>query len=334
MRYNTLGRTGLKVSAVSCGGHAHEYEQEQINIAYNYALDKGINLILTSAAYQYDAEPKISKAVAHRRKEFILASASDHGTAKYVSQDVENSLKIFQTDYLDIYQTHPRQAFEGALEALQKARREGKIGFIGLTAHEPRELAEAVKTGYFDTALFIINMVQFEALYELLPLAKKMNVGTMVMRPLSHGALGPVKKALRFPLCAGVNTVVSGMYSPAEIEENIAAAEGTPTEEEFQGLLKEAMALQDGTTCPQAHLCHACTPCPHGIDVPFVMTVALYRAKYGLLPGLNPPQIPRGERLWQEQCEKARKCDDCLECEKKCPRGLPIASLMHRIAVK
>jgi len=77
--------------------------QDQANAILNYALDKGINFIVTSAAYRV-VETMITEAVGHRRDEFYLATTTDHRSAKWAKADIENSLKIFKTDFIDVYQ--------------------------------------------------------------------------------------------------------------------------------------------------------------------------------------------------------------------------------------
>lgn len=117
----------MEVSVLACGTNMLQtVVQEQADTVLTYALDKGINLIVTSAAYRV-IEPMVAEAVGDRRDEFHLATTTDHWSAKWARSDVENSLKVFRTDFIDIYQiggiSRPRglelaSAKGGAVEAL------------------------------------------------------------------------------------------------------------------------------------------------------------------------------------------------------------------------
>jgi len=329
MRHVALGRTRLSVSVLGAGSNAlAEYSQEQAGFIYNYALDQGVNFIVTSAAYQV-VEPKIAKAVADRKDEFCLATTTDHRGAKNAKADIENSLRLFRTDHIELYQVggvRNQRAVDlalepgGAMDALQEAKREGRIGAIGITGHVPDVLAYAVKTGLFDAVFFILNMANTYALSDLMPLARSMNVGMMVMRPLGHGALARPERALRFALCSGAEAVMCGMYSKEEIETAIAVAEPPITDEERASLMAEAESLPR-TGC---RLCGLCEPCPKGISISYLMELYHYRARYGLLA--------KAEEQWLRAAAKAKECDDCRECEKRCPYQLSIAPVIHAAA--
>jgi predicted aldo/keto reductase-like oxidoreductase len=327
MRYSSLGKTGMRVSVLACGTNMlGSLVQDQANAILNYALDKGINFIVTSAAYRV-VETMIAEAVGHRRDEFYLATTTDHRSAKWAKADIENSLKIFKTDFIDVYQIGGitlQRALDlaldprGAVEALEEAKREGKIGAIGITGHNPLVLAKAISTGRFDTVLFFLNMAIPYAIEELIPLAKEGGIGTMVMQPLAHGFLKPVDKALRFVFCSGVDTVVSGMYWKSTVDENIAIAEPEPTESEWKGFLKELRELPS-TGCRN---CGAGCRCPHGISVATIMYLFNWRNKYGLLPP--------GEAAYRGAVERAVLCDGCGECERTCPYKLSIIPTIKR----
>ena len=210
MRYQELGKTGMNVSILACGSNAlRGYTYDEAKIALNRALDSGINLIETGRPYGDETEDRIASAVSHRRDDFYLASKTGKKTAKEAAQELDKCLEVLRTDYIDLYQiagVNKQEDLEqimgpgGALEALRKARDQGKIGHIGVTGHNLETHAKAIRTGEIETILFIFNMVYREALDDLIPLAKELGIGTMVMRPISHGELGPVTKSLAYVL--------------------------------------------------------------------------------------------------------------------------------------
>ncbi|MEM3047066.1 MAG: aldo/keto reductase [Candidatus Bathyarchaeia archaeon] len=330
MRYTMLGRTGMKVSVLGCGTNMlSQFSQEQATEALNYALDRGVNLVETGSKTAYGViEEMVGKAIAHRRDDYWLASKNVALTEKETLRDVEQSLTSLQTDHLDLYELGNIRFQEqldrvlrpgGALKGLIRCQREGKVNFIGITGHNPDILAKALKAYPFDNVLFIFNMIHPYPLDELLPYAKGHGVGTFVMRPTGHGALKPATRSLRFALCSGADVVLSGMYSKAIIDENIATAEPEPTPEEFQRLLQDAR--RPGLTgCTE---CGACA-CPQGISVPTIMSLIYYRRAYGLQPA--------AEAMYRQQAERAKNCNDCGECEKRCPYKLTIIPVIHEAA--
>ena len=331
MRYQELGKTGMKVSVLACGSNSlRGYTYDEARIALNRALDSGINLIETGRPYGDETEDRIAAAVSHRRDEFYLASKTGFKTAKEAIQDVEASLKVLRTDYIDLYQiagVDKQDALDqimgpdGAVEGLMKAKADGKIGHIGVTGHNLKTHVNTIKKAEIETVLFIFNMVYREALEELMPLANRLGVGTMVMRPISHAELAPVAKSLAYVLTSGVDTTLCGMYSTAEVDENVAVANTDFTDSEIVSLQAEGLALYDNG-CKN---CGACS-CPQGISIPYLLKMTPYRDRYGLLE--------YGEKQWQKQAENAQKCDDCKKCEEACSYDLSIAEEIQEIATR
>ncbi|MBN1641102.1 MAG: aldo/keto reductase [Anaerolineae bacterium] len=335
MWHNTLGRTGSVVSALACGSNALRlYDPFTAEIVFNYALDHGITLIETGRMYDEGrTEDWIGKAVSHRRSEYVLASKCWCGSSyEDAARQIDQSLEALQTDHIDHYRLAPVDSHEmlaralapdGAQRAIEEAREAGKISYTGLTGHQPEVLMAALRTGRFDTVLFVHNMVTYnEQNRRLIQLATDLGVGLMLMRPLDHGALRP-DPALRFALASGVDTVLCGMYSPLEIDRNLALAGAEPDELERASLHQEAEALSTGCLRCQGADGPPCK-CPLGIDVRQVMLLGRYRAKYGLLPA--------AELQWSTLAEAAKRCNECMQCEERCPAGLRIVPSIHEAA--
>jgi predicted aldo/keto reductase-like oxidoreductase len=335
MWHTTLGRTGSTVSVLGCGSNAlASYDQTTANVVFNYALDHGITLIETGRMYNDGkTEAWIGNAIAHRRREYVLASKCV-GRLSYdeAAREIDRSLAALQTNHIDHYRLAPIDSREvlskalapdGAQRAIEEARAAGKISYTGITGHRPEVLIEAMETGRFDTVLFVLNMATYtEQNRQLMRTAQRLGVGTMLMRPLDHGVLPP-GVALRFALACGVDTVLCGMYSPMEIDANVAIAGTAPTPAERAFLLEEAAELSTGCLrCndPSGVPC----ACPKGIDVRTIMTLSRFRDKHGLLPA--------AEFRWSTQAEAAKRCDDCMRCEEGCPAGLRIVPVIHRTA--
>jgi predicted aldo/keto reductase-like oxidoreductase len=181
----------------------------------------------------------------------------------------------------------------------------------------------ALKTGRFDTVLFVLNMTVYtKPNRQLIRLAKDLDVGMMLMRPIDHGTLCP-DPALRFALASGVDTVLCGMYSPLEIDRNLVFAESKPRKKERAALRREAKALSTGCLRCSGREGPPCK-CPLGIDVAQIMLLSRYRAAHGLLP--------TAELKWSTIAEAAKRCDECGHCEEQCPAGLSIVPSVHAAA--
>ena len=190
MAYNLpkriLGRTGLEVTRLGIGGAYCESVE-----GYQQAMASGVNYIDTARAYRNGEDEKvIGQALGSRRQEFILASKTAKRDAVGARSDLEITLRLLQTDYIDIYQLHHlntaaerQQALgpKGALEALLKAREEGLLGYIGVTGHDWPQIQQAVDTGHFDTVLCWYNCAMKEPEKSVFVAAQAHNTGVVIM---------------------------------------------------------------------------------------------------------------------------------------------------------
>ena len=203
MEYTTLGRTGLSVSVagLGAGGHSRlglstgKTEAEAIALIHA-ALDLGVNLIDTASAY--GTEAVVGKALVGRRQNVVLASKTSVQrvgvplTAAQVTESLETSLRLLDTDRIDIFQLHavPPGQYEAIrdrlLPALRRAQEQGKIRFLGITETAPNDLehsmlAQAVPDGLWDTAMVAFHMMHQNARESVFPLTRAHRVGTLVM---------------------------------------------------------------------------------------------------------------------------------------------------------
>jgi predicted aldo/keto reductase-like oxidoreductase len=327
MEYRKLGRTGLEVSAVSMGGIPVQRVDEAGAIqVIEAALKAGINFFDTARAYT-DSERKFGRVFGRDRRGALIATKSMARTREDMAREIDRSLTDLQVSRIDLYQLHnvkDEGALEkvlspdGALTALEEARRQGKISFIGITGHIPAILVKAAATGRFDTVQFPFNAIETVAADELIPLARRMNIGTIAMKPFAGGALTGGPAALRFILEHGVDTVIPGMDAVEQVALNAAA--GAPvrplTTEERTEVLREAAALGE-RFCRR---CEYCQPCPEGIDIPMIFLLDGYYTRYDL----KGWAVERYRPLPQ----KASHCVECGECEARCPYALPIREML------
>lgn len=246
-----LGSTGVEVSAIALGG-AHvgqvKTEQEAIRIIHE-ALDAGITFM--DNAWEYHdgrSEQIMGKALQGRRdKAFLMTKVCTHGRDRKVAmQQLEQSLRRLKTDHIDLWQVHeviydndPDLHFAkgGVIEALDQAKREGKVRFVGFTGHkDPAIHLKMLAHNYpFDTCQLPLNCLDanfrsFEQ--QVLPELNQRGIAAIGMKSLG-GSGEPVKKgvitateALRYAMSLPVATTVSGIDSLQVLRQNLSIARG------------------------------------------------------------------------------------------------------------
>jgi len=237
-----LGRTGLKVSSIGVGGfHAtvHKEEQDSINLMHR-GLDLGINFFDNADCYHNGvAEERMGKALEGRRNKVILMTKVDQRDAIGSLKTLETTLRRLRTDYLDIWQFHAvmnmnelEQIFApgGALETAEKARKEGKIRFIGLTGHaDPQVHLAAIKRYPFDTIQMPINVLDphFKSFRKtVVDEAVQRDTGVIAMKTMIFGKILSFKvataaEALPWVWSQPVSVLVSGCETVEQLDYNV-----------------------------------------------------------------------------------------------------------------
>lgn len=213
MQYRTLGRTGIKVSpyalgAMMFGAVGNPDHDDSIKIIHR-ALDAGINVIDTADAYSRgESEEIVGKALKGRRDDVVLATKArlpmgddpNHQGAsrRWLVRAVEDSLRRLQTDHIDLYQIHRPDSdtdIEETLSALSALVRSGKVRAIGSSAMPASEIVEAQwvaeRRGLerFRTEQPSYSILNRGIEAEVLPVARRYGMGTMVWSPLAKGML-------------------------------------------------------------------------------------------------------------------------------------------------
>lgn len=263
MEKRQFGKTDMQVSVLGYGGAEIGFEgatTEGVTALLNEALDAGLNVIDTAAAY-LTSEELIGKAVSGRRKDFYLFSKcgatdgftkSDWSKTGIISH-IESSLKALQTDYLDLIQLHSceKAVLEKgeAIEALKLAQEKGYTRYIGYSG-DGQDALYAIKTGAFDTLQTSISIADQESIGLLLPVAQEHNLGVIAKRPIANAVWRNTQKpenayhhaywdrieklkydflsspesfsiALRFTLSQkGVHTAIVGTKQPSRWQKN------------------------------------------------------------------------------------------------------------------
>ncbi len=239
-----FGKTGQSFPILSFGGQrivdAHHCTEDEAVLIVNTAIDRGIRYFDTAWAYSDgQAEARLGKVVKHRRKEMWIATKATDRSRDGALRQLETSLGRLQTDHVDEWRLHNifdyaqldmLTAPGGALEAAIQARADGRVRNISISCHtDPQILVEAVKRFPFDSSLIALSALDHFILSfaeEWLPVANARGVGTIAMKVLGLGSLThEVERSLRYAFSLPVSTVIVGMESMAQLEQNLAIAE-------------------------------------------------------------------------------------------------------------
>lgn len=255
-----LGKTGVSVPLIGYGTAPigkKEVARDYALRCLNRAIDLGITYLDTSP--DYGSEPHVGEVMKTRRKEVFLATKVNKRSKAGVLDELKQSLEKLQTDHVDLIQVHAVNAkadleqalaLDGAVAALEEARSEGLVRFIGITGHARPEILSFALTQYaFDTVLVATGMADRLVTGPetfLLPRAKEQNVGVIAMKVLGHGTFKNINLALRYSLgLDGVTLAIVGMDNVEQMEQIVAiAADFRPlAEEEEARLIEEVRPL-------------------------------------------------------------------------------------------
>ncbi|HEX7421990.1 MAG TPA: aldo/keto reductase [Thermoanaerobaculia bacterium] len=251
MQYRTLGHTGERVSAIGIGGWhiGLPTVDEKLGIAIvRRAIDEGINFLDNSWDYNDGtSEKRVGKALrdGYRSKAFVMTKIDGRSGAEATRQ-LEQSLRRLKTDCIDLVQHHevirfedPHRIFdeEGANAALVKARKAGKLRFIGFTGHkDPRihlhMLEVAKEHGFtFDAVQMPLNVMDahyrsFEKL--VVPELVRANIGVLGMKSMANGIILKSKtvtpiECLHYSLNLPTSVVITGCDSMKILEQALRA---------------------------------------------------------------------------------------------------------------
>jgi predicted aldo/keto reductase-like oxidoreductase len=272
--YRTLGNTGEKVSAIGVGGfHIGAPSNPNDGIAIvRSALDRGVNFLDNCWDY-HDGESEIRMGKALRdgyRKKAFLMSKIDGRDGKTAAAQIDESLQRLQTDHVDLMQIHevirtndPDRVFAsgGALEALQRAQKAGKIRYIGFTGHKDpaihlKMLLTAAEHGFrFDTVQMPLNVMDahFSSFTDkVLPMLVKQGIGILGMKPLGggfilkSGAVTPIE-CLHYAMNLPTSVVITGCDSMKILDQAIQAAQ------DFRPLTPDQVTALLAKTAPLAN---------------------------------------------------------------------------------
>jgi len=258
---------------------------------------------------------------------------------------LERSLQRLKTDWIDLVLFHDVRGAEyetiferGGLEALERAKEQGKVLQIGISIHNSISMMKkAIEAGAFSVLMVAYSPIDEDRLAsDLLPSAYQKGVGLVAMKPLAGGRLGeqggwnkayfkeetPAQVSLRYILSnPNITCAIPGMTNLKELEENVKVGENPRnlTSEEI-GVLMDWVGEIGKGFCRN---CGYCLPCPEGVPIPDIFRFEGYYERYGLKKWAI--------EQYQALSVKAEACSLCNQCLTRCPYDVPISDRLKEI---
>ncbi len=327
MKSVRLGKTGLLVSEVGCGGiPIIPLSFDQGVSVVRHCFEQGITFFDTANMYG-DSERKIGHALKSVRDKVVLATKTLKRDSEGATKHIMYSLESLRTDSIDLYQLHNISnegelgkilAPGGAYEAVSKARSEGKLNFIGFSSHDISTAIKACRTGLFSTVQFPFNFIEHDPADELFKIAQELDMGIIAMKPLGGGLLDRADLCFRFLQQYPHVVPIPGISTQKEANEIIELyLSPRPLSEADH---KQIEILRSELGKKFCHRCGYCIPCEQKVDIPGVMNFRPLVAR----------RLPHSTviNMVETAVESAENCTECGECLEKCPYNLPIPDLL------
>ncbi|OFY70041.1 MAG: oxidoreductase [Bacteroidetes bacterium RBG_13_42_15] len=213
MEKRSLGRTGEMLSMIGFGGIVvRDATPAEASALVKLAIDSGINYFDVAPSYG-DAEVKLGPALESYRKDVFLACKTGERTKAGARRELDQSLKNLRTDHFDLYQHHAVTSLEdvetilspgGAMETFLEARKEGKIRFIGFSAHSVEAAMALMNRFDFDTILFPFNFTTWHSGNfgpQVMARAQEKKMGILALKAMARGPWQKGADRSKFPKC-------------------------------------------------------------------------------------------------------------------------------------
>lgn len=320
-----LGKTNITVSKNGFG--ALPVQRVSIDEAIRLlrkAYNGGINYFDTARFYT-DSEEKIGLALSDVRENIIISTKTMRTDAEGFWRELNESLTLLKTDYIDIYQFHnppfcPKPGDgTGLYEAMLEAKKLGKIRHIGITSHKLTIAEEAVRSGLYETLQFPFSYLASEKEEALVKLCEENDVGFICMKALAGGLISHSDAAYAF-LANYPVAPIWGIQKECELDEFLAYNENPPsmTDEIVAFIARERDELK-GDFCRG---CGYCMPCPVGIQINNCARMSLMIRRAPVAAQLSESS--------QAMMKKIEDCIECGQCKSKCPYGLDTPNLLKK----
>ena len=321
----TLGTTNITVNKNGFGAlPVQRVSVEDAGRLLKKAFDNGITFFDTARAYT-DSEEKIGRALNSVRDQIYIATKTAAKTAEGFWKDLETSLSLLKTDYIDIYQFH-NPAFcpkpgdgTGLYEAITEAKAQGKVRHIGITNHRLAVAQEAIDSGLYEVLQFPFCYLASEKDLAIVRQCKEKNMGFIAMKALSGGIITNSAAAYAYLDQFDHVLPIWGVQRERELNEFIGYVDNPPVmTEEIKAIIDRDRKELSGNFCRG---CGYCMPCPAGIEINNCARMSLMIRRAPVAAQLTPES--------QEKMKKIEECLHCGQCSRKCPYNLDTPRLLE-----
>jgi predicted aldo/keto reductase-like oxidoreductase len=345
-----------------------QIDEDQATWMLRYAIEHGVNYVDTAYPYHNgESEPFVGRALGDGYREkvhlatklpsWLIKSREDMD--KYLNEQ----LARLRTDFIDFYLLHglmqplwENLSVLGVTDFLDDAIADGRIRYAGFSFHDNTKLFKEVVKGYdwtFAQIQYNFMDEHYQAGTAGLKYAAKQGLGIVVMEPIRGGLLAKdlagisdiwkrakVKhQPAEWALCwvwnhPEVTVVLSGMSTSEQVRQNVALTESglpdslTKTELALFGKVRKEFEKRIAIPCTG---CKYCIPCPHGVSIPECFEYYNRGHMYEDEEQTRQIYSMHLGGLFDGTPSYASLCQDCGECEEKCPQGLPICDNLKKV---
>ena len=323
MRTITLGGTGITVPQNAFGAlPIQRVSTADAVMLLRKAYDGGMRFFDTARAYS-DSEEKVGIAFERMRDKVFISTKTGATTEEKFWEDLDTSLRLLKTDYIDVYQLHCAAKCYGEgddlYECMKEAKRQGKIRHIGITAHKIGVAEDIVKSGLYETLQFPFSYLASDRDVKLVQDCEKAGLGFIAMKGLSGGLLTDSKACMAF--MSEYNALpIWGIQRDAELDEWLSFFEHEAVmTDEIRAFIESDRKQLLGDFCRG---CGYCMPCTVEITINQCarMSQMIRRA----------PSKNWLTDFWQKEMLKIESCVECGICKTRCPYELDIPNLLKK----
>ena len=326
MRQVTLGSTGITVPQNGFGAlPIQRVTKDEAVQLLQHAYAGGIHYFDTARAYS-DSEEKLGAAFHDLWDKVFLATKTHAKTPAEFWQHLETSLRLLQTDCIDVYQFHcVEQCWRpgdgsGMYEAMLEARQQGKIRHIGATAHKIEVAFECVESGLYETMQFPFSYLAGEQELALVEGCRAHGMGFIAMKGMAGGLLRDGLTAAAWMAVQENVVPIWGVQRERELDEFLSYIDNPPRmTDDIRAVIEGDRAELCGEFCRG---CGYCMPCPAGIEINNCARMSLLLRRSPSAEHLSP--------AGQAKMKKIEGCLHCNRCKAKCPYGLDTPALLAR----
>lgn len=327
MKEVVLGSTGIQV--VQNGFGALPIQRVSMEVAVNIlrkAYEGRMRFFDTARAYS-DSEEKLGEALqVYSRESYFIATKTMATTPDEFWKQLQQSLTLLKTDYIDIYQFHcATQVYKpqdgtGMYECMLEAKKQGKIKHIGITTHQLQVALDAVDSKLYETIQFPFSYLSSDKELELVQKSQKAHMGFIAMKGLAGGLINQSKPAMAYMSQFDNVLPIWGIQKESELDEWLSYMQETPVfNDEMKEFIEKEKEELSGDFCRG---CGYCMPCPVGIMINQCARMSLMLRRAPSKSWLTPEM--------QEEMKKIENCLHCGQCSRKCPYELDTPALLQK----